>query len=147
MISLGEQIANLHRVAPEVVLCIFGIIIMIVDPFLKPSSRRALGWIAFVGTLAALASIHIAVREEGFAYSRLISTDNFSIFVHVVVIGAAALAILGSIDYLDREEIQRGEFYALVLFATAGMGILAGANELITAFIGLEISSISSYIL
>lgn len=147
MISLAQQITNLHRIAPEVVLCVFGIIIMVVDPFIKPTSRRALGWVAFVGTLVALASIHVAAHEKGFAYSRLINTDSFSIFVHVLVIGAAALAILGSIDYLDREEIQRGEFYALVLFATAGMGILAGANELITAFVGLEMSSISSYVL
>jgi NADH-quinone oxidoreductase subunit N len=145
--TLSEQLLSLHRVAPEVVLCAFGIVIMLVDPFVKPSSRRALGWTAFVGTLAALASIHVAAHEKGFAYSRLLSTDSFSIFVHVVVILAAALAILGSIDYLETEGIQRGEFYALVLFATAGMGILAGANELITAFIGLEISSISSYIL
>ena len=50
-------------------------------------------------------------------------------------------------DYLDRESFQRGEFYALVLFATAGMGILASANELVTAFVGLEMSSISTYIL
>lgn len=146
-ISMAEQIANLQRVAPELVLSLFGIIIMIVDPFIKPSGKRALGWIAFVGTLVALASVDVAVRSQGFAYSRLISTDGFSIFVHVVVIVAAALAILGSIDYLENEGIQRGEYYALVLFATAGMGILAGANELITAFIGLEISSISSYIL
>ena len=81
------------------------------------------------------------------AYSDLISADAFSIFVHVIVIVAAALAILGSIDYLEQEGIQRGEYYALVLFATAGMGILAGANELVTAFIGLEMSSISTYIL
>jgi NADH-quinone oxidoreductase subunit N len=147
MMSMAEQLVNLHRIAPEVVLCIFGIAIMLIDPFLKPSGRRVLGWTAFAGTLVALASIHIAIRSEGFAYDRLISTDNFSIFIHVLVILAAALAILGSIDYLDREGIQRGEYYALVLFATAGMGILAGANELITAFIGLEISSISSYIL
>ncbi len=146
-VSLAAQIANLQRVAPEVVLCVFGIVIMLVDPFIKPAGRRVLGWIAFVGMLVAIASIYVAARHEGFAYSRLISTDNFSLFVHVVVIGAAALAILGSIDYLDREDIQRGEFYALVLFATAGMGILAASNELITAFIGLEISSISSYIL
>ncbi len=146
-ISLPEQIANLRRIAPEIVLCIFGMIVMIVDPFVKPASRRALGWLAFAGTLVALASVHVAAAEMGFAYSRLISTDNFSIFVHVIVIVAAGLAILGSIDYLDREGIQRGEYYALVLFATAGMGILAGANELITAFIGLEMSSISSYIL
>ncbi|MDE3170006.1 MAG: hypothetical protein KGL75_07680, partial [Acidobacteriota bacterium] len=105
MIGVAEQIVNLHRIAPEVVLCVFGIIIMIVDPFIKPSSRRALGWTAFAGTLVALASLHVAAREQGFAYSRVISTDHFSIFVHVIVIGAAALAILGSIDYLEREEL------------------------------------------
>ncbi len=84
--------------------------------------------------------------DPGPAYSNLISSDQFSIFVHLVVIAAAVLAILGSINYLDQEGIQRGEYYALVLFATAGMGILAGANELVTAFIGLEMSSISTYI-
>ncbi|HVB86494.1 MAG TPA: NADH-quinone oxidoreductase subunit N [Candidatus Dormibacteraeota bacterium] len=146
-ISMAEQIANLQRVAPELVLSLFGIIVMIADPFIKPAGKRALGWIAFAGALVALASVDVAIRSQGFAYSRLISTDGFSIFIHVVVIVAAALAILGSIDYLEHEELQRGEYYALVLFATAGMGILAGANELITAFIGLEISSISSYIL
>lgn len=144
---MGEQLLNLHRIAPEVVLCIFGMAVMIADPFLRPTRRRALGWTAFIGTLVALASVHVAAHDKGFAYSRLISTDTFSIFVHVVVITAAALAILGSIDYLEREGIQRGEFYALVLFATAGMGILASANELVTAFVGLEISSISSYVL
>ena len=109
--------------------------------------RKALGWVAFVGALVALASIHLMVMTQGPAYSGLISDDLFSIFVHVVVIGAAALAILGSLSYLDQEGIQHGEYYALVLFATAGMGILAGANELVTAFVGLEMSSISTYVL
>ena len=77
----------------------------------------------------------------------MIRADAFSIFFHVVILAAAALCILGSIDYLQEEGIQKGEYYALVLFAAAGMGILAGANELVTAFIGLELSSISSYIL
>jgi NADH-quinone oxidoreductase subunit N len=81
------------------------------------------------------------------AYSGLINDDTFSIFLHVVIIGTAALVMLGSLNYLDGEGLQRGEYYALVLFATAGMGILAGANELVTAFIGLEMSSISTYVL
>ena len=51
------------------------------------------------------------------------------------------------INYLDQENLQRGEYYALVLFATAGMGIMVGANELVTSFVGLEMSSISTYIL
>jgi NADH-quinone oxidoreductase subunit N len=143
----ASQIANLHRVAPEIVLCAVGILVMIVDPFIGPGRQRVLGWIAFAGTLLALGAIHIAAADPGPAYSNLFFADGFSLFVHVIVIGAAALAILGSINYLDREGIQRGEYYALVLFATAGMGILGGANELVTAFLGLEMSSISTYIL
>ncbi len=143
----ASQLLNLHRLAPEVILCMFGIVIMIVDPFVAAAHKRALGWLAFVGTLVALAGVHVANHLRGPAYDNLISTDAFSVFVHVIIIVAAALAILGSLDYLEQEGIQRGEYYALVLFAAAGMGILAGANELVTAFVGLEMSSISSYVL
>jgi NADH-quinone oxidoreductase subunit N len=143
----ADQLANIHRLAPEIALCVFGMLIMLLDPFFRAPRKRVLGWIGFTGALVALAAVYVADHHLGPAYNNLILTDHFSIFVHVVVIGAAALAILGSIDYLDGGNIQRGEYYALVLFAAAGMGILAGANELVTAFIGLEISSIASYIL
>jgi NADH-quinone oxidoreductase subunit N len=143
----AEQFADLHRLAPEIVLCLFGIVIMIVDPFVGAARRKAMGWLALIGSLAALASVHVAAHDPGPAYSNLIITDNFSIFLHVVVILVAVLVILGSLEYLDQQGIQQGEYYALVLFAVAGMGILAGANELVTAFIGLEMSSISSYVL
>jgi NADH-quinone oxidoreductase subunit N len=143
----AEQYSNLHRLAPEIVLCVFGIVIMLLDPFLGRGKQRVLGWVAFVGTLAALASLKLMWLDPGFAYSGVIQADTFSIFMHAVIIGSAALCLLGAINYLEDENLQRGEFYALVLFATVGMGILAGANELVTAFVGLEISSISSYIL
>jgi len=143
----AEQISNLHRLAPEIVLCAFGVVIMVLDPFVSAARQRVLAWLAFAGTLVALAGVYVAAHDSGAAYSGLIHADSFSLFVHVVVIGAAGLAVLGSINYLDTEGLQRGEYYALVLFATAGMGILAGANELVTAFIGLEMSSISTYIL
>lgn len=143
----GEQISNFHRLAPEIILCAFGIVIMVADPFVPAAHKRALGWLAFIGTLGGLVGVQLMSQDPGNAYSDLIRADAFSIFVHVVVIGAASLAILGSFNYLYEETIERGEYYALVLFATAGMGILAGANELVTAFIGLEMSSISTYIL
>ncbi|HKV03762.1 MAG TPA: NADH-quinone oxidoreductase subunit N [Candidatus Acidoferrales bacterium] len=143
----ADQLANLHRLAPEIVLSVFGIVIMVADPFLPALRRRVLGWVALAGAFLALLSVHVAYHFSGLAYSGLITVDSFSVFVHVIVLVAAILAILGSLDYLDREGIQRGEYYALVLFAAAGMGILAGANELVTAFIGLEMSSIASYVL
>jgi NADH-quinone oxidoreductase subunit N len=143
----AEQLANLQRLAPEIILCVTGILVMVLDPFIGPLRQRALGYLALAGTLGAFCSVRLVAMDQGLAYSGLIRADAFSIFVHAVVIGAAAIAILGSFSYLDQEGLQRGEYYALVLFATAGMGILAGANELVTAFIGLEMSSISTYIL
>jgi len=148
-----EQVSNLYRLAPEIVLCFFGVLIMVLDPFAGAARQRMLAWVAFAGTLLALFGVHLAAHNVahagGFssAYGGLIHADKFSLFMHVVVIAVAALAILGSINYLDQEGIQGGEYYALVLFATAGMGILAGANEMVTAFLGLEMSSISTYIL
>lgn len=143
----GAHLSDLLRLAPEIILCAFGLLVMLGDAFVPAPYKRVLGWTAFIGTLAALASVRVAAHNPGLAYSGLVRVDPFSMFVHIVVIGAAALAILGSVDYLEGEALQRGEYYALVLFATAGMGIMAGANELVTAFLGLEMSSISSYIL
>ena len=142
-----EQLENLFRIAPELILCGTGILIMVVEPFLRATQKRTMGWVGFAGTLGALASIRIAAHHPGTAYSGLFLVDRFSIFLHAIVVGAVALVILGSFHYLDEERIQRGEYYALILFAAAGMGILAAAGELITAFLGLEMSSISSYIL
>ncbi|HYL68418.1 MAG TPA: NADH-quinone oxidoreductase subunit N, partial [Candidatus Limnocylindria bacterium] len=143
----AEQVTNLQRLTPEIALCFFGVLIMVIDPFVSAARKRTLAWLGFIGALVALGGVRVAAWNPGPAYSDLMRVDAFSIFVHVIVIGAAALAILGSMQYLEDEGIQRGEYYALVLFATAGMGILAGANELVTAFVGLEMSSISSYIL
>jgi NADH-quinone oxidoreductase subunit N len=141
------QVANLYRLAPEVVLCFFGLLLMIADPFVDKARKRVLGWLGFIGALAGLAAVRLAGHFFGYAYSGLIVVDSFSLFLHAVILIAVALAILGSLDYLEQEGIQRGEYYALVLFAAAGMGILAGANELVTAFVGLEMSSISTYVL
>ncbi len=89
----------------------------------------------------------LPATHQGTAFSGLLSIDALSVFMHVVVGLVALLVVLGSADYLDREHIQHGEYYALVLFATAGMGVMSSAAELMTAFVGLEVSSISTYIL
>ena len=94
-----------------------------------------------------LATFYYPAKNAVLAYSGLFRADSFSLFVHWIVCGAAFLAILGSIGYLQRDDLDAAEFCALILFATAGMGVMAGAHELLTAFIGLEMSSIASYIL
>lgn len=139
-------------ILPELVLSVVGIIIMLADPFLDapaPTSRKPLGWLAFIGTLAALGATFYQATQSfpGAAFFGMVRMDAFSIFFHVVVIGVSALAILSSLDYLEAQRIRSGEYYALILFATVGMGLLSSAMELVMLFIALEISSISTYIL
>ena len=138
---------DLLRLAPEFVLCISGIVLMLVEPFLTRGRRSVLASLAALGAGLAFGAIYYPATRPGAAFSGLLQVDGFSVFIHAIVGFVALLVVLGSPDYLERENIQHGEYYALVLFATAGMGIMSSAAELMTAFIGLEMSSISTYIL
>jgi NADH-quinone oxidoreductase subunit N len=136
---------DLLLVLPELIWCVFGALLMLLQPFVK--SRRALTTIAVIGALAGIVGNFYAVHNPGSAFSGLVAADPFSIFFSHLVGLVAVLVILAAAPYLDRERLADAEFYALILFATAGMGVLASSQELLTAFIGLELSSISSYIL
>src|SRR5579863_398862 len=140
-------IQDLYRIAPEIVLCGFGMLIMLLAPIVRRTRHGVLAGVSLVGAAFALASTFYPAKYPGLAYSGLFRADSFSLFVHWIVCGAAFLVILGSIGYLQRDDLDAAEFCALILFATAGMGVMAGAHELLTAFIGLEMSSIASYIL
>jgi len=136
---------DLYRALPELVWCGFGVLAMLMQPFVR--SRRFFTFLAVLGTLAGTAASVFAYMYAGPAFNGLVQSDSFSFFFRLLVGTVAFLVVLAAQPYLDRERLPLAEFYALLLFATAGMGVLASAQELLTAFIGLEMSSISSYIL
>ena len=137
------KIDDILRVLPELTWCGFGVLLMLAQPFIK--SRQALTFIAMMGAAAGTLVTFFCVPGSGFF--GLVQFDTYSLFFHWLVGLVAFLVILASDSYLQRENLEGAEYYALILFATAGMGVLASAQELLTAFIGLEMSSISSYIL
>jgi NADH-quinone oxidoreductase subunit N len=145
MLSAFPTTVDLYRVLPEMIWCGFGVLLMLVQPFTK--NRPVLTFLALLGTSLGTAFSFVASYYYGAGFNGLIEMDAFSEFFHVLVGGVAFLVVLAAGPYLARERLESAEFYALLLFATAGMGVLAGAQELLTAFIGLELSSISSYIL
>ncbi len=136
---------DLYRVLPEIAWCGFGTLVMLLQPFVK--SRKFFTFVALLGALAGTALSVVAGVFPGPGYHGLIQSDYFSVFFHLLVGTVACLVVLAADPYLERENLAPAEFYALVLFATAGMGVLSGAQELLTAFIGLEMSSIASYVL
>jgi len=130
------------------VLSVFGILIMLVDPVLpEDSSKKPLGYIALVGVLASLAATAYQTGFYGDAFYGMVRVDTFSIFFHFVVLLVALVTILSSFEYLEVQRIKAGEYYALVLFATVGMALMSSAIELVLIFIGIEISSIATYVL
>jgi NADH-quinone oxidoreductase subunit N len=136
------------RILPELVLSLFGITIMLLDPLVdEQKSQKTLGIIGFVGTIAALLATWSMAQSPGLAFSDSIRIDGFSVFFHVLVISVAAVVILSSFEYMRVQHIRAGEYYALILFGTVGMGLMSSAIELVLIFIALEISSISTYIL
>ena len=136
------------RILPELVLSLFGIVIMLLDPFVdEEKSQKTLGLIGFAGTIAGLASTWYMAQSPGPAFSKMVRVDSFSVFFHFLVIAIAAVVILTSFEYMAVQRIRAGEYYALILFGVVGMGLMSSAVELVLIFIALEISSISTYIL
>src|SRR5258705_1439823 len=145
MNSAIPTIADFYRVLPELLWCGFGLLAMFLQPFVR--NRHFFTALAFIGALAGMAGSFLSFRNPGAGFYGLIQADAFSFFFRRLIGTVAVSVVPPAGPYLDRERLPVAEFYALLLFATAGMGVLASAQELLTAFIGLEMSSISSYIL
>jgi len=144
------QVTDYVRILPEIVLSVFGMIIMVLDPVMdERRSQRTLGGIALLGAVAALvATLYQAQpRFWGLAFWEMVKVDAFSIFFHVVVAAVTMLAILSSYEYMEVQKIRAGEYYGLILFGAVGMALMSSAVELVLIFIALEISSIATYIL
>src|SRR5437763_7454997 len=136
------------RILPEIVLSLFGILVMVLDPLVdEDNSQKALGYISFIGTIAALLATWYMAQSPGLAFSNIVRVDSFSTFFTFLVVAIAAVVILTSFEYMAVQRIRAGEYYALILFSVVGMTLMASAVELVMIFIALEISSISSYVL
>ena len=142
------QGADYVRILPEIVLSVFGMIVMVLEPLLDEKvGQKILGLIALVGALAGFGATWFMAQTPGLAFWNMVRVDGFSVFFHVLVIAIAAVVILSSYEYLAVQRIRAGEYYALILFGAVGMALMSSAVELVLIFIALEISSISSYVL
>jgi NADH-quinone oxidoreductase subunit N len=140
--------ADYIRVLPEIILSIFGMLVMVLEPvFDERRSQKSLGAIALVGSLAAIAASIYQSQYAGFAFWNMVRVDSFSVFFHVLVTIIGAVVILSSCEYMAVQRIRAGEYYGLILFGLVGMCLMSSAVELVLIFISLEISSISTYIL
>jgi len=137
---------NLYPVIPEILLTILAISVLMIDLFVSRSNKSLLGYISVVGLIVILI-VSPFTMDSAPTFSSMIVSDGFSTFFDFLLLLAAIITIIISTKYLDRMQIHRGEYYALILFATLGMMIMAGALDLITMYVGLELMALTVYIL
>ena len=146
---------NLLALLPELVMTVVGIVVMVVEPLIPANtSRKALGWVAIFGTAIAGAATwyqHRWIDSTGglpiSGFFRTVQADEFSIFFHLLIAAVVIAVLLASLDYFEGPTTHAGEYFALVIFGATGMMFMTCSVELLMVFIGLEISSISTYIL
>jgi NADH-quinone oxidoreductase subunit N len=113
---------------------------------LRPENKRT--WAGAVAILALVLALPAAlIANDGAAFQGMLVIDGMGTFFRTLVIVVGLLVVFSSTDYLRRESQESGEYYALILFSIVGQCVMVTANELVMIFIGLEISSIASYIL
>lgn len=150
-LDLQKGLDLLIVLLPEAILSLWamGLLLAAAWGHKDPRTLRRIGWLSLAGIGMALVAVvwlwASHARLEGLPTS--VAVDPFRWAVDAIILVGAGLSVLLSIDYLDREGIRIPEYYVLVLFAAVGMMLLAGGEDLFVLFLGLELMSVSSYVL
>jgi NADH-quinone oxidoreductase subunit N len=135
------------RFLPEITLTIAGTLLMVLDPILRKRSSSVFGHLTLLALLTALGGALYANANGGLAFGGMLNVDGFATYFRVLVIVVGILTVFPSYRFLARQNAETSEYHALLLFSIAGQCLMAASNDLIMVFIGLEISSIASYVL
>ena len=125
-----------------------GLLVLLLLELLPAGPRSPRAAIVSLLTLAAAAACVLVVRDDRrMLFDGMFIHDGITVFFTLLFVAITAIGVLLSWDYVRRTNINHGEFYALMLGATLGMVIMAASHDLITIFLGLELMSLSLYVL
>jgi len=138
---------TLSSIGPWLTLTVTAILILMLDA-LSPKVRKAyFSQFSLVGLGLAAFQTFCLWNRSGTDFARMVYLDNFAFFFYLVFILGTALTVLMSRHYLEDYGKNLGEYYALLLFATVGMMLMAAGSHFIMIFLGLEVMSIAVYVL
>jgi NADH-quinone oxidoreductase subunit N len=139
---------NLSLIMPEMIVCLVGVLIMMVDAFARPNQRWLTGGLSLAGlAAAAISTISLWSSGGSQAFNGMIVLDELRLGFTLVFLVVSALTILVSMVWIEGERLPAGEFHSLLMFATAGMMLMAAGGDLVIIFLGLEILSIATYVM
>jgi NADH-quinone oxidoreductase subunit N len=131
-------------VLPEILITAFAVAVLTMDLFIK--EKRLLAYTTLLGLILATFASFLVINAKVELFNGLFVFDSFAVFFKLVFLAVAIMVVIASIDYVKMKEGQ-GEYYSLLLFATLGMMVVASAGDLVTLYIGMELASLSTYVL
>ena len=138
---------NFALTAPELLLTAASLVLLIMSAWMGDKSARLITWLA-VGALAGAALLVPGVRDQGgVAFDGLFIADSFAAFAKILVYGGAAVALLAALAWFGRDKDFRAEYPVLIVFSSIGMGMMVSSGDLLTLYVGLELQSLSAYVL
>src|SRR5687767_7014493 len=141
-----KNLESLSFFYPEIILS--GTILFLIVLDLLVRSQRALATAAVVGCVGSLvATLDLYTAQEGWLFYRMIVLDNFSLFFKIFALVATVLTIWMSLGSNEIRRVYQGEYYTLLLTCALGMFFMASASNLLTAYLSLELVSLTSYVL
>ncbi|WCT72289.1 NADH-quinone oxidoreductase subunit NuoN [Sphingomonas naphthae] len=141
------MIANLALTAPELILSIGALVLLLVGAWAGDGASRLVGLLSvLVLALAALALLGPS-GYAGPAFDGLYLADPFAAFAKLLIYAAAAVSILVAPGYFDRFGGMRAEYPVLILLSSVGMGMMVSAGDTLTLYVGLELQSLAAYVL
>lgn len=137
---------NVTLILPELLLAGLGLILVAVDLASK-TDKRPVVVVGVIGTLATLVAVLANFGQEANIWGDQIRHDAFASFFKIVFLVILGLLFLSSGEYLKKRRVQTGEFFVLITLATLGGFLMSSSYDMITIYLGLELLSISSYVL
>jgi NADH-quinone oxidoreductase subunit N len=135
---------------PMLIVVAMGCMVLLAETFVHGESRRGLAWLGVGGCIAAAGALFLQWSEAAQPiqhFQGMLVVDRMALYLDASFLAAAILTLLLAPPYLREQGFELGEFYAMVLFGTAGMMIVAHATHLVTLLIGIETMSLAAYVL
>ena len=137
---------SLNAIVPMLCVTAAAIAAMVAEAFRSPGERMPIGPLGAIG-LAGAAIASVLLWGHNASSFGVVQADNFGLFVTGVLIVVGLLSLAFSGPTIEREHLPQGEYYALMLFAIAGMMLMATASDLLVIFLALEVLSLAVYVL
>ena len=144
----GQAQRDLAQVSPVIIVTLTLLVAMVADLIVPPGIRgRLAAWLSLAGLAGAIVAALLLYRHGRSAYAGFATGDDFAVYFYVFFAVLGILTILVTHPYLGRRGFLQPEFYILLLAATAGMMVMGSATSLVSVFLGLELLSISLYVM